>query len=195
MIDRGLLTKFLGQFDNLKQVVAESSARSITDPPDKLFYGHQNVFVKSYLVSACSMLEAFIQELAGAYVDKMQEKINSANLPFNLVVWVAEHEKARQEFRAFEAKKSKKDIADLISPNYWKTMQAFTRIGVDISTSEAVNYKDYIASIVDKRNKIVHHNDDALDLSFNDVITAIDNFAKYAECLFKTVCADPHLRS
>ena len=128
MIDDALLTKFLGQFDNLKEVVAASSARSIKDPPDSLFYDHQNVFIKSYLVSACSMLEAFIQDLAGAYVDKLQAKINSANLPFNLVVWIVEHEKAKLEFKAFEAKKSKKDISDLVSPNYWKTMQAFQRV-------------------------------------------------------------------
>lgn len=194
MIDDALLTKFLGQFSNLKQVVAESSARSIKDPPDSLFYDHQNVFIKSYLVSACSMLEAFIQDLASAYVDKLQAKINSANLPFNLVVWIAEHEKATLEFKAFEAKKSKKDISDLISPNYWKTMQAFKRVGIDLSASDLSNYRDFITTTVEKRNKIVHHNDDALDLSFSDVVATIDNFREYVECLFNAVCADPHLK-
>lgn len=86
MIDTTLLSNFVGQFENLKKVVIESSARSMKDPPDSLFYEHQNVFIKSYLVSACSMLEAFIQDLAAAYVDRLQERINSANLPFNLVV-------------------------------------------------------------------------------------------------------------
>lgn len=195
MIDGSLLIKFLGQFDNLKRVVAQSSARSIQDPPDGLFYENQNVFIKSYLVSACSILEAFIQDLAGAYVDKLQEKINSANLPFNLVAWIAEHEKAKLEFKAFEAKKSKKDISDLVSPNYWKTMQAFNRIGIDLSTSEISKYKDFIASIVEKRNKIVHNNDDALDLSFSDIVAAIDQFESYTDCLFKAVCSDPHLKN
>lgn len=125
MIDEALLAKFLGQFDNLKKVVVESNARSIMEPPDSLFYEHQNVFIKSYLVSACSMLEAFIQDLATAYVSKLQTKINSANLPFNLIVWIAEHDKARLKFKAFEAKKNEKDIKKLISPNYWKTMKAF----------------------------------------------------------------------
>ena len=193
MIDDALLTKFLGQFDNLKKVVVESSARSIKDPPDRLFYEHQNVFIKSYLVSACSMLEAFIQDLAGAYVDKLQEKINSANLPFNLVVWIAKHDKAKLEFKAFEAKKSKKDISDLISPNYWKTMSAFERVGIDLSASGISKYKDFISARVDKRNKIVHYNDDALDLSFSDVADTIDQFNDYAKCLFNAVCADPHL--
>ncbi len=194
MIDDALLTKFLEQFDNLKEVVAESSARSILDPPDSLFYDHQNVFIKSYLVSACSMLEAFIQDLASAYVDKLQAKINSANLPFNLVVWIAEHEKAKPEFKAFEAKKSKKEIADLISPNYWKTMQAFKRVGIDLSASDIAKYKDFINTTVEKRNRIVHHNDDALDVSFADVVATIDSFRHYAKCLFMAVCADPHLK-
>lgn len=193
MIDNALLTNFLGQFDNLKKVVVESSARSMKDPPDSLFYEHQNVFIKSYLVSACSMLEAFIQDLTGAYVDKLQAKINSANLPFNLVVWIAEHDKAKLKFKPFEAKISRKDISKLISPNYWKTMQAFERVGIDLSASDISQYKDFIATMVAKRNKIVHYNDDALDLSFSDVVKTIDQFNEYAKCLFGAVCNDPHL--
>lgn len=195
MIDDALLTKFLAQFDNLKQVVAASSARSIEDPPDILFFDHQNVFIKSYLVNACSMLEAFIQDLASAYVNELQAKINSANLPFNLVVWIAEHEKAKLAFKPFEAKKTKRDISDLVSPSYWRTMQAFERIGIDLSHSDVLVFKDFIATTVEKRNRIVHHNDDALDLSFSDVVTTINTFSEYATCLFKAVCADPHLKA
>lgn len=193
MIDEAILSKFLGQFDNLKEVVAESDARSIKDPPDKLFYEHQNFFIKSYLVSACSMLEAFIQELVSAYVEKIQYKISTANIPFNFVMWSAEHEKARLEFKAFESKKNKKDISDMISPNYWKTMNAFERVGIDLSNSDVSKYKDYISSTVDKRNKIVHNNDDALDLSFSDISALIEQFKEYANCLFQAVRANPHL--
>lgn len=194
MINDALLARFLDQFDNLKAVVAESSARAIIDPPDSLFYDHQNVFVKAYLVSACSMLEAFIQDLAEAYVEQIQSKINSANLPFNFVIWVAEHEKAKLEFKPFEAKKNKKDISDLISPNFWKTIKAFERIGINLSSSETSKYKDFMISIVEKRNRIVHYNDDALDLSFSDIVNVIDQFKEYTDCLFKFVCADPHLK-
>lgn len=194
MIDAALLSNFLGQFDKLKEVVGESSTRSIADPPDNLFYENQNVFIKLYLVSACSMLEAFIQDLASSYIDEIQSRINSANLPFNFVVWVAEYEKAKLEFKSFESKKNKSDISDLISPNYWKTMKSFQRIGIDLSASDISNYKDFISATVEKRNKIVHHNDDALDLSFSDIAVTIDEFKKYADCLFKAVCADPHLK-
>lgn len=125
MIDETILEKFIGQLDGLSNVVNISSERAINEPPDELFYKHQNIFIKSYLVSACSMLEAFIQELVTAYVDTLQSRISSANLPFNLVVWIAKHERATMDFRSFEANISKKDISDLVSPNYWKTIQAF----------------------------------------------------------------------
>src|SRR5690606_32878024 len=116
-IDTALLANFQAQFDGLKSVVIESAGRAIQDPPDALFYDHQNVFIKAYLVSACSMLEAFIQDLAYAYVDIIQNKINATNLPFNVVIWAADHEKAKPEFKPFIAMKEKKDVSDLISPN------------------------------------------------------------------------------
>lgn len=193
MIGDDLLSRFVDQFDNLKIVVSESSRRSIADPPDILFYDNQNVFVKAYLVSACSMLEAFIQDLAMEYVEVIQSKINSANLPFNLVAWIAEHDKAKLQFKPFEAKKTRKEISDLISPNYWKTIKAFERIGVDISASEAPSYKDIISTTVEKRNRIVHENDSALDLSFSDVSSIIDVFREYCKCLFECVRSDSHV--
>lgn len=159
-----------------------------------MFYEHQNVFIKSYLVSACSILEAFIQDLAVGYVDQIQEKINAANLPLNLVTWFAEHEKAKLEFKTFLARKTRKDISDMVSPNYWKTMQAFTRIGIDLSKSEVASFKDVITSTIEKRNKIVHHNDDASDLSFVDVISTINVFEEYMNCIFSAVLNDPYIK-
>ncbi|WAC61218.1 HEPN domain-containing protein [Brevundimonas sp. SL130] len=194
MIDGALLTNFQAQLDNLKQVVAESSARSIQDPPDALFYEHQNVFIKSYLVSACSMLEAFIQDLATAYVEEIEARIAAANLPHNLVVWHVEHEKGKLQFKPFAATKGKKEIAEMISPNYWKTIKAFETVGIDLSASNVITFKDLIVSKVEKRNKIVHHNDEALDLSFSDISDTIEKFREYMDCLFTAVCADPHIQ-
>lgn len=195
MINAAILANLEKQLESLKCVVKSSSDRAIANPPDLLFYEQQNVFIKAYLVSACSMLEAFIQDIAADYVENLQNRINSANLPLNLVTWVVDHEKAKKEFVMFEAKKTKKDVSDMISPNYWKTVKAFERIGVDIASSEINNYKDFISAIVEKRNKIVHHNDDALDISFSDIIDTIDKFGDYAKCLHNTVSADSHLQS
>jgi hypothetical protein len=194
MIDSALLTTFAAQFDNLMLVVEESDARIISEPIDALFYDNQNVFIKSYLVSACSMLEAFIQDLAESYMLILQARVKSANLPYNFVTWLAEHDKAKLTFEVFEGKKTKKDISDMISPNYFRTLSAFQRLGLDIYSEQVFSYKDYISSIVDKRNRIVHHNDAASDLSFSDVKAIITEFKAYAECLYQAVEADPYLQ-
>lgn len=193
MVDRQILERFVEQFDGLKSVIQMSAARTISDPPDTLFLENQNIFVKSYLVSACSMLEAFIQDLSMEYIAHIQDRINRANLPFNFVIWLAQNEKPKPEFKKFEGTKSRKDIEDLISPDYWKTMKAFDRIGVDLSASNVETFKDYITTIVLKRNRIVHHNDEASDLSFGDISTAVDQFKAYCECLFLAVSTNGHL--
>lgn len=193
MISPSILDRFSSQYDDLKTVVESSRSRVIAADPDPLFYDNQNVFVKAYLVSACSMLEAFIQDLAEAYMMEIQTRINNANLPYNFVAWLMSHDKARLDYAKFEGKKTKKDISEMLSPNYHKTITAFERIGVRLTSAEMSAYKDYISSTIDKRNKIVHHNDSASDLSFSDIITAIEEFRKYGEYLFRTVCSDPHV--
>lgn len=120
--------------------------------------------------------------------------MNSANLPYNFVAWILSHEKAKLSYKKLEANKGKKEISDMISPNYWKTMKAFERVGIDLSKSNVSKYKDFIAATVEKRNKIVHHNDHASDVSFNDIVTAIDEFKSYTKCLFDAVSSDPHIK-
>lgn len=194
MIDAALLDKFIAQLDSLNLIVNESSKRVIAEDPDKLFLDYQNVFIKSYLVSACSVLEAFIQDLAESYAVLLRLRIEAANLPYNFVTWSTDHEKAKLKYIRFESKKSKKDISDMISPNYFKTMSAFQRMGVDISTVDVESFKDYVSSVVDKRNKIVHHNDAASDLSFSDIAAVIQEFRKYVKCLYDAVCESPHMK-
>lgn len=193
IIDATLLTNYIRQFDGLRIVVFESNNRIVSDEPDPLFFDNQNVFVKSYLVSACSILEAFIQDLIECFVNIIQTRINSANFPQNLVFWFAGHEKGEMAFGNFSAQKTKRDISDLVSPNFFKTAKAFERVGVNIQTSDVTSKKDYILRIISKRNKIVHHNDNASDVSLTDIIDVIDNFKEYASILHQTVCSAPHL--
>lgn len=193
MIEVQVLQGYHRQLDRLRQVVELSMGRSMSDPPDPLFYDNQNVFIKSYLVSACSMLEAFIQDVAIEYVLSVQERLNAANLPHNFVAWISEHDKAKLEFKPFKGEKGKKDVSDMVSPNYWKTMKAFEKIGIDLSSSNIGTFKDYVTTIVEKRNKVVHHNDDASDLSFTDIMFAIDQFKAYTQCLYEAIAADPHV--
>ncbi|MDO6522920.1 HEPN domain-containing protein [Shimia thalassica] len=193
MIDNELLEKFADQFENLKRVVDESLQRTTAADPDLFFYDHQNVLIKSYLVSACSVLEAFIQDLLYAYLNEMQERLRLANLPHNLVVWEAGYEKAKLDYKGFCAKKTKSDVSDMVSPNYWKTQKAFERVGIDLTGSGADEFKDFISSTITKRNNVVHHNDQASDLSFTDIIDTIDHFKSYCTRLHHAVINSDHL--
>ncbi|WP_157864190.1 HEPN domain-containing protein [Gluconacetobacter diazotrophicus] len=84
-------------------------------------------------------------------------------------------------------------IEDMISPNYWKTMKAFDRVGINLQGSSVEQFKDEITTTVLKRNRIVHHNDEASDISFGDVVNKIDLFKKYCQCLFFVVSANTHI--
>lgn len=200
MIDTDILESFHSQFDELIAVSRQSNARLLFEPPDELFFNHQNVFIKAYLVSACSILEAFIQDLAYEYLKTIQMRVEETNLPHNVILWSTsigkddEKLKKRQKFEPFKITKNKKSISDMVSGNYHKTMETFKVIGIDLSCDVSVsNHKDFISTTIDKRNQIVHHNDDASDLSLTDIATTIEHFKEYASELHRVVCSSPHL--
>lgn len=195
MIDPEILSNYQAQMTNLRTVVVESEARVLSEEPDLLFLDNQNVFIKSYVVSACSILEAFVQDLLFSCNTILQTKINQMNLPINFVNWLAENDKPKKKFAQFSGNKTRKDISDLVSPNFFKTQLAFEVIGIDIMYEPILSFKDYICAMVDKRNRIVHHNDAASDISFNDVKDMIDEFGRYALAVFNAVVQNSHLKS
>lgn len=109
-MDPSLIDRFYQQFDDLAAVATESNLRVISEVPDPLFSKYVNVFTKSYLVSACSILEAFIQDLAYSYLLVIQARVEASNLPRNLVLWQAvDLEKAKDlRFETFRIKTEKK---------------------------------------------------------------------------------------
>lgn len=42
-----------------------------------------------------------------------------------------------------------------------------------------MEHKNLVGMIVNKRNNIIHHNDDASDISFSDLLSHIDVFLAY----------------
>jgi len=50
-----------------------------------------------------------------------------------------------------------------------------------------VENKDLIATVVAKRNNVIHHNDSASDISFSDVVEYIDTFIRYMEGIDRAV--------
>jgi len=75
---------------------------------------------------------------------------------------------------------SKKELSDIISGNPHKTINTFRLIGIDLGSSENfVKNKNLVGTIVNKRNNIIHHNDEASDISFSDLLVHIDVFLEY----------------
>ncbi|NKK98645.1 hypothetical protein GFM02_10280 [Rhizobium leguminosarum bv. viciae] len=195
MINRTALTVFSQQFDDLLLIVSESNRRVTVDPIDRLFENYLNVFTKSYIVSARSILEAFIQDVLFSYVTVMEDRIIKSNIPRNIIMWShGETKKTSYRFESYKTGIEKSNITDEVSANFFKTIKIFEKIGIDLEgNANFAKYADFIGSTVDKRNKIVHHNDNASDISLTDVINIIEKFKEYAEAIFAVVEKSPHL--
>ena len=93
-----------------------------------------------------------------------------------------------------EIRLSKKEVDDLVSGNVYKTKDALLLVGVDLACdmNEWETWKDLIQTIVTRRNNVVHHNDDASDLSFGDIKTYIKKVEEYLDFINKA-CVAPNI--
>ena len=73
--------------NHLKVVIVASRGRVVQEQPDPLFLDNLNFFTKAYLVSLCSSLEAFLQDVAFDYVNFVQQRLASAKVPNNVIRW------------------------------------------------------------------------------------------------------------
>ena len=195
MIGDSSFEKFERQAVNLRAVVVESNQRLMREPADQLFYDYTNVFVKAYIVSACSILEAFLQDILMEYVEVIKERVRGSNIPYNLILWGTpiDVKETAWEFKAYEISINRSHIADVLSGNFYKTIKAFRRAGLNLESSEEFRrFKDFVSACVNKRNSIVHHNDSASDMSFDDVISMIDEFVDYGRIVHAIVRGSPH---
>ncbi|MBN8945607.1 MAG: HEPN domain-containing protein [Rhodanobacter sp.] len=170
----------------LKAIVKVSQSRVLSDDLDELFSENVNFFVKSYLISTCTYLEAYLQDLAFDLSQTICARLNAACLPHNFVYWRTAKEIKEKElkFENLNWSLSKKEVADDLSANPYKTIKIFKFLGVDLSQEEGfIENKDLVAAIVNKRNNIVHHNDVANDVSFSDVVSYIDVFISYMHAI------------
>ena len=179
------LNKYLSQLDNLNKIAKESSQRIIDG--DTLFATHANVFVKSYLIMSCSVLEAYLKEEVLDYIQEVDCLLSELKLTKNLMAWgmfPKQDELYKKlvgnEISNFSLGIDENEIDDRLSANIDKTIKTFRRCGVNITDcpSFAAN-KAQIASIVIKRNAAVHHNDEASDISFLDIVDWIDKIQDY----------------
>ncbi|OJF93482.1 hypothetical protein AX760_05695 [Pararhizobium antarcticum] len=172
------------QLDKLSEIIDKTNDRVISDPPDELFADNINFYTKSYLINLCAITEACLKDTAMVVVRAMIDRISSANISNNIVFWGVFKdgfdEKKHSKFEKFALSITEKSVSDKLSANPWRAIKLFELLGCDIKKNadfEAV--KGIIASVVDKRNNIVHHNDQANDISLSDVKAYIDFFRVY----------------
>lgn len=173
-------------FLSLREVIITSQKRVIDENPDELFIDNVNFFVKSYLISICSYLEAYLQDIAFKYSQKVSGRIAGANIPHNFVYWrmISSLKDNQLKYADIELSVSKKDISDNISANPYKTLKLFQLLGVDLSKKDGFEAnKDLINTVVIKRNNIIHHNDRAADVSFGDLLSYIDVIIPYMKAV------------
>ena len=179
---KALYEKYETLLNTLKGIINQSQIRVLDEAPDEMFANNINFFVKSYLINICTYLEAYLQDVAFEHTNRISVRLKQAKVPHNFLCWKLSKEVKAQDlgFKNAEYGVNKKEISDVISGNPNKTISAFRLLGVDLNSSEIfLKHKDLIGSIVTKRNNIIHHNDDASDISFSDLLLNIDVFLSY----------------
>lgn len=148
----------------------------------KLITDNVNFFTKSFLITLCAQLETCIKDVLYAVACDIDTRLQEAVIPEALLDWRYKAKKnEKQPIRAFSVKMTKKEIDDVVSGNVYKTKDSLLIVGVDLAfdTAQWETWKDLIQSIVTRRNNIVHHDDDASDLSFGDIRLYINSVKEY----------------
>ena len=177
-----ILGRYTALFCDLEDIVKQTEKRITGDPPDSYFSSNVNFLTKSFLISLCCYLEAFLKEIANAYVLETQERIRAAKVPRNLLLWSTNREVKQSElkFDMFELSLTRKDIDAELSGNPFKTAKCLQLLGVDVSAvDEFKNSKELVNTVVAKRNNVIHHNDTAVDISMGDILLYVGHFKRY----------------
>lgn len=168
--------------NNLFIIIQQSQDRILKENADDFFVENYNFLVKSYLVSLCSYLEAYLKEAASAHVTKIQNQLAEINLPHNIVHWRVNQKFSTGDlkFQAFSIPITINDIDRELSSNPFKTSKLFEYIGINLEEDNVFKtHKEQVNSVVAKRNSIIHHNDSAADITLTDIKSYVEIFINY----------------
>ncbi|WP_321417608.1 HEPN domain-containing protein [uncultured Desulfobacter sp.] len=185
-----ILNKYDSLFKSLKSIIKITDSRILHEEPDFFFLTNINFFIKSYLISLCTYLEAYLQDIAYEYVKIVDQRISDAAIPNNYIHWKLKNDLKMKEmtFSDFDTHTLKKDLSDNLSGNPYKTIILFRHLGVDVAKGQDFqSYKDLVNSVVLKRNSIIHHNDEAMDISLSDLLHYIDIFVLYIKSIDQVI--------
>lgn len=180
--------------DNLIKMASDTQAKSVNaDSEDNDFFQeNMNFFVKSYMVLMCAYLESFLKSLSKSYIDKVEESLISSAYPKNLLRWSVQKEKYKPSndgiLDQFSLGITDDDIDKNLSANPHKTIPFFTRLGIHLEgLDDYVAIKEQIEMIVNKRNNIVHYNDDSGDTGISDIVQYANLIIDYMAILDEQV--------
>jgi hypothetical protein len=191
---------FEEKLEDLEQTVIDCNNIIISDEPVSFVYENANFLTKSFLISLCGYLETYLKDALEVLIIDYNERISRENFPYNLVRWSIENkdksdskvlsllDKKKTRFEDLSIKLKKKDLDAFISGNPFRTKELFTMFGINLDEIDYYNQnKDSVNQIVSKRNNVLHHNDDASDLSNQDILQYINQIRKYSEKLDEQV--------
>jgi hypothetical protein len=193
-----VLIAYTTLLEELKLLNKETESKVICENPDIFITQNINFFTKSFMITLCAYLESFLKDILMTIIDDTNEKLSKSKIAYNLVKWSVSKKKELNElsdsdlkFENLSIKITKRELDDFISGSPYKTENVFKKIGIKLY--EDIIYKEQkekIISIVEKRNKIVHHNDNASDISFSDIEENILMIIKYMKNLDKLITVE-----
>ena len=192
MDETKVLKNYFLLFADLNNLIKETNKLSVSEKTSDYFIDNVNFFNKSFTVLSCAYLESYLKDVGMLIIEEMNFRLKNNPVPHNLIKWYIninkEFKKNETKYEFFSIDINKKNIDNEISGDIGRTINLFQKLGIDLNTnSEFENYKDIIGAIVTKRNEIIHHNDEASDISFNDIIGNIELIKEYITIIDKEV--------
>jgi RiboL-PSP-HEPN len=178
----------------LESIVQEAEREVIGNrETSPLFEKNVNFFTKSFLISACAHLEMCIKGIVFEVAKDIDARLLSASVPSSFIDWrygqKKRNDSASELMRFISVNMTAKEIDDLVSGNVYKTKNALAIVGVEPESEndEWESWKESVQAIVTRRNNIVHHNDDASDVSLGDIRNFIKTILDYINFII-SVC-------
>lgn len=183
---------YIQQLDSLKNIILSSKTKISADPPDVFFSENVNFFTKSFLVTMCAYLESYIKDSLMVIIDDANEKLKQSKLPRNLIKWslnpTKELKASELKFEELTLEIDRQSLDEHVSGSPYRTMHLFQKFGIELERENRFRItRDKINSIVVKRNKILHHNDEASDVTHDDLIDYISSLREYISFLDEIV--------
>lgn len=169
-----------------------------TEPPlhdnTNFIRDNTNFLTKSFLITLCSYLEVYCKDVLEILLNDYDSIIRAHKLPHNLILWSLNEKKKADskvnalldkrhfKFEDLKIKLKRDDLDAFISGSPERTNNLFKMFGIqlDKECQSFKEFKDQIRSVVMTRNRILHHNDNASNVSNSDVLGYIDLFMEYA---------------